>query len=154
MPARRVDGAGTLFLPASPDAVRRILFDPAALARIVPGAEKVERLAEGRFRAVLRLGVGRLAGRYAVLLDIGEAGPGKVTLTGRSSGPLGHGEAAAQVTLAARPRGTRIAWSFVGQVGGLVTLAGQPALGLASRLFIQRFFVGLRRSMTIPAGAW
>lgn len=44
-------------------------------------------------------------------------------------------------------RGTRIAWAFDGVIGGVVTLAGQPVLTIASRLFITRFFAGLRRAL-------
>lgn len=148
MPDRRIEGAGATTVPAGRDAVLAALLDPAMLQRIVPGAEHVDRLGEGRFAAVVRLGVGRLSGRYAVKLGVtpGRA-PGVLELSGRSSGPLGWGQAAALVTLAEQQRGTRIAWVFDGVIGGIVTLAGQPVLTIASRLFITRFFAGLQRAL-------
>lgn len=148
MPDRRIEGAGATTVPAGRDAVLAALLDPVVLQRIVPGAESVDRLGEGRFAAVVRLGVGRLSGRYAAELGItsGRA-PGVLELSGRSSGPLGWGHAAARVTLTEQRRGTRIAWGFDGVIGGIVTLAGQPVLTIASRLFIARFFAGLQRAL-------
>lgn len=148
MPDRRIEGAGAITVAAGREVVLAALLDPASLRRIVPGAESIDRLDDGRFRAVLRLGVGRLSGRYAAELGINPGtAPGVLELSGRSSGPLGWGHAAARVTLTGQRRGTRIAWIFDGVIGGIVTLAGQPVLTIASRLFITRFFAGLQRAL-------
>ena len=144
-----------MVVPGEPEAVLAALLDPATLRRAVPAAETVERTGEGRYRAVLAIGVGPLRARQAVELVIGaggEAGPGRLALiaSGRSGGSFAWGEARGDAVLEPLGDGrTRITWRYEGVVGGAAALLGDAALGLAARGFAARFFGNVQRTLVV-----
>ena len=151
MAARPIRGGTVVVVPGEPGAVLAALLDPATLRRAVPAAESVERVGEGRYRAVIAVGVGLLSVRQVAEMTIGagtEARPGcrALVATGRSSGALAWGEATGEALLEPCEGGrTRITWRYEGVVGGAAALAGDAALGLAARGFAARFFGNVRR---------
>ncbi|WP_170942298.1 molybdopterin cofactor-binding domain-containing protein, partial [Noviherbaspirillum denitrificans] len=51
---------GEVFLNAPPVAVFAVLLDPAALAKVIPGCNGLERIGENRYRAAVTVGVGMI----------------------------------------------------------------------------------------------
>lgn len=151
---RRVRGEGVAFVALPRDAALATLLDPATLRRLVPGADAVERVGQGRYRAVVSLGVGPLRLRQTVELRVavtppGTAAPGPgapipLEIVGSSSGALARGHAVAAVRLdPAGPGRTRVAWRYEGTVAGAAALAGGAALSATARVFVGRFFANL-----------
>ncbi len=146
-------GEGAPVIPLAPDAALATLLDPATLRRLIPGADVVERVAEGRYRAVLSLGVGPLRVRQTVEITVtpsadpatrAPGGPIALAISGVSSGALARGVATASVVLEpAGPHRTRVVWRYEGTIGGAAALAGGMALSATARAFIARFFAGL-----------
>ena len=145
MGTRPLSGAGSIVVAAPADRVMTALLDPAVLQALIPGAQVVEQLGRGHFRAVLSFGVGSLRSRNTVELQAkGLDGPGAVTLTGHATGTHGAGAATGQVTLnERRPGRTSIEWTYAGEVSGRWVHAGGPLLRLAANLFVGRFFRAL-----------
>ena len=143
-------GTGETVISVSPAAIWAALQDPLVLAAIIPGSKSIERLDEGRFRAVLALGVGPFRSDYTVELVIaGLDMPHSLTLAGHSVGGLGSGEARGHVALhERRPGRTEVSWRFAGTVSGPVGVVGDTVLAGVSRLFVTRFFAALKRVLT------
>lgn len=142
-----MSGSGRVVVAAAPDAVWAALLDPMVLQRIIPGAERVERIGAARFRAVLVFGVGWLGSRCEAGLELSELErPCRLTLVGDGAGLFGGGSAAGHVTLAAgAPGSTVLSWRYTGTVHGPVALAGSRLLRIASGRFVDGFFAGLVR---------
>ena len=137
------------------DHVWSALLDPDILQRLIPGADRVQRLGTERFEASLSFGVGRVRGRYHVEMQLsGVVPPHALDLAGQARGWLGGGGATAHVELTeAGTAGTTVAWCYAGVVTGPVALAGAALLGGTSRLFVQRFFLALARHLAAEAGS-
>ena len=155
---RPLSGAGSATAPVPREAVRDALLDPACLARAIPGAHAVERLAERQFGARLRFGVGPLHSVYSVELVVdGPADGFEFTVSGFSQGGLGTGRAMGVVRLLALPRArTGIEFEYQGDIGGPVALAGSTLLTATARAFCAEFFRRLARDLgrgPQPSGA-
>lgn len=146
---RPLSGAGSAAAPVPREAVRDALLDPACLARAIPGAHAVERLAERQFGARLRFGVGPLHGTYNVELVVDGPHDGfEFTVTGSSQGGLGTGRAMGVVRLLPLPRArTGIEFRYHGDIGGPVALAGTTLLTATARAFCAEFFRRLARDL-------
>lgn len=142
---RGLFGEGEASVAAPPEALWRILFDPATLQAIVPGAHSVEKLSDSHFRAEVTLGIGPVKGRYTVELELTDPVPPRsVTLSGSAEGGLGSGRGSGQVTLEATPEGgTIIRYRYDAAVGGKVASVGGRLLDGAARMVIGQFFAAL-----------
>ncbi len=137
-------GQGEVTVTGEPAAVWASLLDPAVLQSLIPGAERVDRLDDRHYRAVLSYGVGKLRGRYTADLLLSDAQPGlSLALSGKSAGPFGGGGAAAEVAFSAADNGTAIVWSYAGEVTGLYAFVPAGLLRAAAERFIDRFFTAL-----------
>ena len=145
MSVQPLSGAGSVVVAAPAALVLAALLDTDLLVSLIPGAERVERLGHGHFRAVLSFGVGGMRTRNTVELEVaGLDGPGALTLRGQADGTFGAGAATGQVALTERiPGRTSIAWSYDGTVTGRWVRAGGPLLRFAAGMFVNRFFRAL-----------
>jgi 2-furoyl-CoA dehydrogenase large subunit len=142
----RLHGAGEAAVGAPPDAIWRVLLDPEALARALPGAHRVERLSPTRFRADLTLGIGPISGRHVAEIDLSDlVAPSSAALSGTASGSLGFGRGAGRLRLVAEADGTRLVYSYEGEIGGKAAAIGGRLLDAAARLLVGRFFEALGR---------
>lgn len=155
MATRPLSGAGSIVVAAAADRVMAALLDPAVLQALIPGAQTVEQLGRGQFRAVLSFGVGSLRSCNTVELQAkGLDGPGAVTLTGHATGAHGAGAATGQMILEERrPGRTSIAWTYAGEVSGRWVHAGGPLLRFSANLFVGRFFRALAACAAEAAAA-
>lgn len=144
---RGLYGEGEAKVTAPPERLWEILFNPATLERIVPGAHRVEKLGDSHFRAEVTLGVGPVKGRYVVELELTDPVPPRsVTLSGSAEGGLGSGHGSGQVELEPMPEGgTLIRYRYDAAVGGKVAAVGGRLLDGAARMVIGQFFSALAR---------
>jgi 2-furoyl-CoA dehydrogenase large subunit len=153
LPPGGLRGEGEVTISAPPAEVWRRLIDPAELAAIVPGCERLEQVAPDRYTAEVTVGVAGIRGRYSAEIALEDKQePVSVRLVGKASGALGHGTGHGLIRLAPDGAGTRLTYSYRAEVGGKVAAVGQRLLGTVTRVLIAEFFRALERRVAPRAG--
>lgn len=127
---------------APPERVFAALLDPATLQAALEGCEKLERTAENRLDAVLRLGLAGIKGTYAGKVEIRDARPPEeLTIGFEGKGPGGFVRGSARARLAAAPGGgTRLSAEGEASVGGVLAAVGSRLIEAAARKVVGDFF--------------
>jgi uncharacterized protein len=87
----KIEGAYTINAPR--ETVWHALLDPAVLAKVIPGCEKLTAIGENRYTAVVKAGVGAIKGTFTSEFAISEIEPLQgYTLTSRAKAPVGFVE--------------------------------------------------------------
>jgi 2-furoyl-CoA dehydrogenase large subunit len=132
---------------ASPEAVWKMLLDPATLQAVIPGCHGVDKVSDTHFRAEVTIGIGPVKGRYraeVMLSDLDE--PRAVTLGGFAEGALGFGNGEGRITLSPEGGGTVVNYKYDAAIGGKVASIGGRLLDGAARVIIGQFFSALART--------
>ena len=133
--------AGAVMLPASPEQVWALLNDPARLARLLPGCERLEPDGPDRYKAAVKFGIAAISGKYAGTLQFAEKKPPRsLVLKMDGKGLPGFVKGEGRIDLAAESAGTELTYSGEAQVGGLIASVGQRMLDAAARKIVQQFF--------------
>jgi 2-furoyl-CoA dehydrogenase large subunit len=144
---RKLLGQGSANVAASPEAIWKMLLDPATLQAVIPGCHDVRKISDTHFRADVTIGVGPVKGRYratVMLSDLDE--PHGVTLAGSAEGALGFGSGKGRITLAPQANGqTSVGYIYEAEIGGKVASIGGRLLDGAARVVIGQFFASLAR---------
>jgi 2-furoyl-CoA dehydrogenase large subunit len=139
-------GTGKTTVPAPPQDVWKIILDPEAMARVIPGCHKLDLVAKNQYRASIDMGVGPIRGRFEAnitLFDLNE--PHRLSLRGSVMGALGSGSGEGTVTLDDVDGGTRVIYVYEVSVAGKVAAVGGRMLDGAARALIGQFFNSLVR---------
>ncbi len=137
---------GSVILAAAPEAIYRVLLDPAALAKVIPGCRSLERVGENRYRGDVTLGVGLVRARYAADVQLSELDPPRgLRLSGRGTGSLGVAEGSGRVTLEAQGGGTRLSYDYEVSVSGKIAAVGSRMLEGAANIVLSQLFKSLGR---------
>ncbi|MGE0873449.1 MAG: molybdopterin cofactor-binding domain-containing protein [Burkholderiales bacterium] len=161
LPAPRAAGGaglsarGSVDLAAPPDAVFRVLLDPAALARVIPGCEALEATGDNRYRATVTLGVGFVRVRYEAQIALADIdAPRSLRLSGSGESALGSASGSGRMNLEPHGSGSRLAYEYETQVGGKVAAIGARMLEGASKVVLKELFARLDREAGggAPAG--
>jgi len=135
---RKLLGRGSANVAASPEAIWKMLLDPATLQAVIPGCHDVKKISDTHFRADVTIGVGPVKGRYratVTLSDLDE--PNGVTLAGSAEGALGFGSGKGRITLAPQANGeTSVGYTYEAEIGGKVASIGGRLLDGAARVII------------------
>ena len=136
----KVDGNVTMNGPQQ--VVYDTLNDPAVLRQCLPGCEKFDETAPGRYDAVLKAGVAGIKGTFTGTVTLSDAvAPSSYTLTVEGTFSGGFVKGVGKMTLT--PDGaskTKIAYSGDGQIGGPLASVGQRLMVPASRMVVNQFF--------------
>src|SRR5262249_5649956 len=145
--------AGDYLFDAAVQAVWNALFDPAILAAVMPGCEKLE-LVDGRYRGELNVKVGPVQGKFAGTVDLKDTDePRSYTMVIDGRGAPGFVKANAAVALEPEGAGTRIRYDADAQVGGKVASVGQRLLEASARAIIKQSLEGLHENIKIRAAS-
>lgn len=121
---------GTLTIRAPREKVWTFLVDPHAVSRCLPDVQSLDLLDEGRFRAVVRVGVSFIKGNFTfevAMLDL-EA-PRHARITGRGGGLGSAVDVNSGVDLADGEAGTtRMDWTADVVVSGTIASVGARLL--------------------------
>jgi 2-furoyl-CoA dehydrogenase large subunit len=153
-------GVGDTFVPAPPAEVWRTLLDPNALAAVIPGCHKLDRVSENAYRADVSLGVGPVRGRFTAEVGLSDmVEPEKATLSGGLIGPLGASHGTGQVTLAPEGSGTRVRYDYAIELTGKVASIGGRMVEGAARAVVGQFFTRLAAQVggapqKVPQESW
>lgn len=134
--------AGSAVLHATPDKVWAAINDPAALAEVIPGCEKLDEVGPGHYRGVVSMGIASIKGTYQgeiKLEDLDE--PKSLTLKADGAGSAGTIGTVVDVKLADKGDGTtEITYEADAIVGGMVGGVGQRVLTSVAKKTAGAFF--------------
>ncbi len=121
---------GTLTIEAPRAKVWSFLVDPHAVSRCLPDVQQLEILADGKFKAVVRVGVSFIKGNFAfdvAMLDLDA--PRHAKITGRGGGLGSAVDVESAVDLADGEEGsTRLDWKADVVVSGTIASVGARLL--------------------------
>lgn len=110
------------------------LMDPDALSKAIPGGDKLEKVGDNEYEAVLNIKVGPVQGKFdgnIELLDINEPDSYKMKVGGK--GPAGFLNGEGNVTLSDGDGGTIMSYSGDAQVGGKIAGVGQRLIDSSAK---------------------
>lgn len=156
---KALTASGSVNLPAAPEAVFRVLLDPAALAKVIPGCHTLERIGDNRYRTDVILGVGMVKARYAAEIALTELDPPhSLRLSGTGLSALGSARGTGVVTLEPAGAGTRLSYDYAAEVSGKVAAVGGRMLEGAAKIVLKQLFDALGRQAcgapVVVAGSW
>lgn len=132
---------GSYDIPAPRQTVWAALLDPVQLAAAIPGCEKLEAVAEGEYRAVMKIGVAAVKGTFEGKVKLSDlAPPTRYRMAVEGSGSPGFVRGEAGMELSDVDAGTRVTYSADVQVGGLIASVGQRMLGGVAKMMLDQFF--------------
>jgi carbon monoxide dehydrogenase subunit G len=136
----KVDGNVTMNGPQQ--LVYDTLNDPAVLRQCLPGCEKFDEVAPGRYEAILKAGVAGIKGTFTGTVTLSDTvSPSSYTLTVEGTFSGGFVKGVGKMTLT--PEGddkTKIAYAGDGQIGGPLASVGQRLMVPAARMVVGQFF--------------
>lgn len=137
---------GTQTISASREGVYRLLSDPAVIARLLPGCEKLEPAGPDTYEVKMKLGLAALSGSYQGTVKLSEQRPPEhLRLTVASRGPWGFADGDGGLTLSEQGGETTVHYAGELKVGGMVASIGSRLLDGAARMVIAQFFKNLER---------
>jgi carbon monoxide dehydrogenase subunit G len=137
----KVDGNVTMGGPQQ--TVYEMLSDPEGLRHCLPGCEKFDEIAPGRYETVLKAGVAGIKGTFTGRVTLSDAKPPQsytLTVEGTFSG--GFVKGVGNISLAPDGDGSKTKVTYVGdgQVGGPLASVGQRLMDPAARMVVNQFF--------------
>jgi uncharacterized protein len=130
------------------------LFDPAVLAAVMPGCEKLE-LVDGSYLGEINVKVGPIQGKFSGKVDLSdqvEPTSYKMVVDGR--GAQGFVKATATIELAAEGSGTKMKYDSDAQVGGKIASVGQRLVETSARAIVKQSLEGLAENIKIRSEAY
>jgi carbon monoxide dehydrogenase subunit G len=146
--------AGEYVFDAGVPEVWDALFDPAVLAAVLPGCEKLD-LVDGAYVGDLVVKVGPIQGKFSGKVDLSdkvEPTSYKMVVDGR--GAQGFVKAIATIVLEPVGAGTRIKYDSDAQVGGKIASVGQRLIETSARAIVKQSLDGLNENIKIRAEAY
>jgi 2-furoyl-CoA dehydrogenase large subunit len=143
-------GEGSVHLSSSPEDIWQALLDPIVLSAIVPGCQRLERVADDRFEAEVIIGVAGIRGAWRASIELKDmTQPSSLRMVGKGEGTLGFGQGEGVIALTATPDGgTELTYTYHANVGGKIASVGQRMLGTVTKVLIGQFFRALEHRMT------
>ena len=133
---------GNVAMNGSQQLVYDTLNDPEVLRQCLPGCEKFDEIAPGRYEAILKAGVAGIKGTFTGTVTLSDTvSPSSYTLTVEGTFSGGFVKGVGKMILT--PDGdskTKIAYSGDGQIGGPLASVGQRLMAPAARMLINTFF--------------
>ncbi len=141
----------TYTIPAPRELVWQQLMNPEALARALPGCEKIESNPDGSFRAELKVGIAAVKGTYHGRIEILEAVPPeryRMKVEGQGTGSFLKGEGT--LILSERASETVVSYAAEVQVGGIIASVGQRLMLVAAKQIVNQFFEAFAKQIKRP----
>lgn len=132
--------SGTYTFSAAREEVWKLLMDPEALRRIIPGCERLEQTDEDTYAANIKLGLAGVRGDYSGTVRISDQQPPeRYHLHGDGRGKPGFAKGDGTIELVAETDGTTtLRYSADAQVGGPVAGIGQRLIEGAAKSIVNQ----------------
>ncbi len=140
---------GTYKLTANRQAVWDLLNDPVRLAKVLPGAEKLEPDGPDRYKVNVKFGVAAISGKYAGSVELAEKKPPsslKMRVDGKGLPGFMKGEGV--IELSENGASTEVRYTGEAQVGGVIASVGQRMIEAAAKKIIQQFFESAQKELS------
>ncbi|MEO8842775.1 MAG: carbon monoxide dehydrogenase subunit G [Kofleriaceae bacterium] len=145
--------AGDYSFEAGIQEVWDALFDPAVLAAVMPGCEKLE-LVDGAYVGEIKVKIGPIQGKFTGKVDLSdrvEPTSYKMVVDGR--GAQGFVKATATIELASEGTGTKLHYDSDAQVGGKIASAGQRLVETSAKAIVKQSLEGLAENIKLRVAA-
>lgn len=129
-------------LPASRDAVWRMLNDTEILRDCIPGCEELEARSENRMNAVVVTKIGPIKARFSGEVELTELNPpASYAIVGEGKGGVaGFAKGRADVLLEEHAEGTLLKYKVTVQIGGKLAQLGGRLISSTSKKLSEQFF--------------
>lgn len=145
---------GEYLFDGPPDVVWQTLLDPAALVRVLPGAEKLEPLGNDEYEAMMTLKVGPVQGQFQGRVKLENIQPPVgYTMVVDGRGAPGFVKATGNLKLSPDGAGTRLIYDGDAQVGGRLASVGQRLVETSAKAIINQSLSGLNEVVKARAAA-
>lgn len=132
---------GKATLPAPRERVWKMLTDPAELAQLLPGCERLEPDGPDRYKVSVKFGIAAITGKYAGSVTLSDQKPPEtLRMAVESRGTPGFMKGEGKIDLRAHKNETELSYAGEAQVGGLIASVGQRMIEAAAKKIIQQFF--------------
>lgn len=132
------------------EAVWRVLLDREALAKGVPGCQRLEEVAPDTYEATLKIGVASVKGVYSGRITIADkVAPERYRMRIEGSGAQGFLRGEGVLELVEADGRTLVTYDGDAQVGGNIAGIGQRMLGGVSKLLVRLFFHGMAKQLNL-----
>jgi len=129
------------------------LFDPAVLAAVLPGCEKLE-LVDGSYLGELKVKIGPIQGKFTGKVDLlDQVPPASYRMVIDGKGPQGFVKATAQIVLEPQGSTTKITYDSDAQVGGKIATVGERLIETSAKAIVKQSLEGLGQNVVIRAQA-
>jgi carbon monoxide dehydrogenase subunit G len=142
--------SGTFTFRGPRAVVWELLQDPEVLVKVMPGAQRLDRVADGRYEGVMKVGLGPLtAAAFTLNVALSDlAPPERFTMAIDSKGTLGFARGTATVVLGEQGANeTTMHYTSELQVGGRIASVGQRVVESAARAMTTRGLQALQRAI-------
>ncbi len=145
---------GIYTFSADQDVVWKLLMDPDAIAKAIPGVQEMIPI-EGEtnaWRAVAKIGVGAISGAYAGVVRMSDIGPPnryRLTVSGEGQQSIINGTALLTLSYDAAQRQTILTWDAEANVSGKLASIGQRVVKSAAGLMSKMFFGALAKQLPV-----
>ena len=137
--------SGEIELEATPDEIWRVLNDPVALQRCIPGCRALEKRDTNTFLATIQTKIGPVNTQFSTVLTvIPVSPPTHYSLTGEGqSGISGFAKGTVNIELKANATGTLLGYTSQVLIGGKVAQVGSRLLTATAKKWVRQFFDSL-----------
>ena len=125
---------------ASPGVIWSHIFEPASLAKLIPGCQQLTQVSSDEYHSVVRVGIAAVSGTYRTYVKIKEQRPPEYcSFDGMVDGPTGAIKGSVTFTLReADDRRTELSYEAQAMISGaLATLSGRLIESVACSLINQ-----------------
>ena len=140
---------GKHMLNASPAVVWNILMDTDALARIVPGISRLEKIEENAYKAIVDIKLGPVGGSFTGNLNMEDIRPEKgFTLKVQQNSRIGNASGAIKIDMtSAGENQTEVAFDGDVKLSGMLASMGQRVLGGVANTLSKQFFANMEKEL-------
>ena len=149
----KIEGSHT-FDNVSRDVVWPMLLDPAVLANVMPGCDKLEKSGDNEYEGELNIKVGPVQGKFKgtiALSEINEPESYHMEVNGR--GPAGIIKGVGKLHLAEDGESTLMTYDGDAQVSGRIAQVGQRLIDTSAKAIIRQSLEGLDQQVQARAQA-
>jgi len=148
-----MDLAGTYTFDAPHDTVWQALMDPAVLAKVMPGCEKLELVDANQYKGILNVRVGPVQGRFEGLVTITNVNaPESYAIQVDGKGAAGFMKGTGVIRLEPQGDSTLMHYAGQAQVGGRIASVGQRLLDSTAKALSRQSLEGLHEQVKARMG--
>jgi uncharacterized protein len=132
---------GSYLLPGSREQVWELLTDPARLAKLLPGCERLEVDGPDHYKVVVKFAIAAISGKQVGAVALWDKQPpASLGMRVEGKGAQGFMKGEGRLEFVAKSDHTDVHYSGEAQVGGLMASVGQRMIEAAAKKIIKQFF--------------